>query len=307
MNLKEQLYVCTLARCKNISRASEELFISQPALSIYINNLENFLGVKLFDRKDKKFILTYMGELYVEKANKMIQLKMEFDDELSAFKNNTSGRIRIGVQSRRVTHLLAPIVADFKKLYPNVKLVFYDATHQELEQLYDEDKLDLLLCMSYDFKENSEHRLIYSEKILVALHPDHPANAYGKEIEGERYKRLDLKHLDGEHFILQHTYQSIRKTCEKALMSANSKPGSIDYIGNMECCMQMVAEGLGVGFNREYYAKYMNYLKPVNYYTFGDESCCADFMIVYKKELPMTDYVKVMMDIIISRGNEQTL
>ena len=66
MNLKEQQYVCTLARCQSLSRAAEELFISPSALSVYISNLEKQLGIQLFDRIGKQFTLTYAGELYVE-------------------------------------------------------------------------------------------------------------------------------------------------------------------------------------------------------------------------------------------------
>lgn len=68
MNLKEQEYVCALAENGTITAAAKELFISQPALSIYINNLEKSLGVRLFERVGKQFILTYAGEQYVEKA-----------------------------------------------------------------------------------------------------------------------------------------------------------------------------------------------------------------------------------------------
>ena len=50
MNLKEQQYVCTLARCQSLSRAAEELFLSPSALSVYISNLEKYLGVRLFER-----------------------------------------------------------------------------------------------------------------------------------------------------------------------------------------------------------------------------------------------------------------
>ncbi|MCI8663323.1 MAG: LysR family transcriptional regulator [Hungatella sp.] len=53
MTLKEQLYVCTLARCQTITKASEELCISQPALSTYISNLEKILGTRLFQRTGK--------------------------------------------------------------------------------------------------------------------------------------------------------------------------------------------------------------------------------------------------------------
>lgn len=77
MNLKEQTYVCVLAECGNITKAADRLYISQPALSIYINNLEKSLGTKLFERAGKRFVLTPAGELYVEKARKMLELKKE--------------------------------------------------------------------------------------------------------------------------------------------------------------------------------------------------------------------------------------
>lgn len=78
MNLKEQEYVCALAENGTITAAAKELFISQPALSIYINNLEKSLGVRLFERVGKQFILTYAGEQYVEKAKLILQLSMNW-------------------------------------------------------------------------------------------------------------------------------------------------------------------------------------------------------------------------------------
>ncbi len=112
MNLKEQEYVCALAENGTITAAAKELFISQPALSIYINNLEKSLGVRLFERVGKQFILTYAGEQYVEKAKLILQLSHELDEKLKDITGNYSGRIRIGVQLRRATDfcpLLLPL------------------------------------------------------------------------------------------------------------------------------------------------------------------------------------------------------
>lgn len=67
MDLKEQKYVCTLAECKSLTRASERLYISQPALSLYINNVEKNLGAPLFERNGRKFELTWLGKQYVER------------------------------------------------------------------------------------------------------------------------------------------------------------------------------------------------------------------------------------------------
>ena len=92
MNLKEQTYVCVLAECGNITKAADRLYISQPALSIYINNLEKSLGTKLFERAGKRFVLTPAGELYVEKARKMLELKKEFDEAMAEIRDNKRGK-----------------------------------------------------------------------------------------------------------------------------------------------------------------------------------------------------------------------
>ena len=72
MHLKEQLYICTIAECGNITKAAEKLFITQPALSLYINNLEKMFGVKLFDRVEKQFIPTAAGKLYGENLSAVL-------------------------------------------------------------------------------------------------------------------------------------------------------------------------------------------------------------------------------------------
>ena len=107
MNLKEQTYVCTLADIGNLTQAAKQLYVSQPALSLYISNLENHLGVRLFERIGKQFVLTRAGELYVEKARQMLSLKNSFDTELSAIINGQTERLRVGMQDIRA-HFLTP-------------------------------------------------------------------------------------------------------------------------------------------------------------------------------------------------------
>ena len=91
MNLKEQLYVCTLAKCGTISKAAEELYISPPALSVYLSNLEKYLGVRLFERTGKSLVLTSMGREYVERAEKMLKMKEEFELLLEQSNGNARG------------------------------------------------------------------------------------------------------------------------------------------------------------------------------------------------------------------------
>ena len=106
--------LCT-GRKRNDYSSGKGAFYSQPALSIYINNLEKSLGVRLFERVGKQFILTYAGEQYVEKAKLILQLSHELDEKLKDITGNYSGRIRIGVQLRRATGFFAPLLLPLTK------------------------------------------------------------------------------------------------------------------------------------------------------------------------------------------------
>lgn len=75
MNLKKLKYIVTIAELRSISKAANELFISQPSLSSILSNLEKELGVTLFNRSTSPLSLTYAGEKYVETANKILSLE----------------------------------------------------------------------------------------------------------------------------------------------------------------------------------------------------------------------------------------
>ena len=100
MNLKEQEYICTVARCGTITKAAKQLFISQPALSAYISNVEKSLGVELFTHEGKQMRLTYAGELYVEKAEQMLAMRQEYLQEVQDVLHGLRGRVW-GAQRRR--------------------------------------------------------------------------------------------------------------------------------------------------------------------------------------------------------------
>ncbi len=126
MNLKEQLYVCTLAESGSLTQAAKQLFISQPALSLYISNLENTLGARLFDRIGKQFVLTQIGELYVETAAEMLRLKDHFDTEFSEIKNGQNERLRVGMQDIRSHHLTPKVLPAISTMYPKTKFLWFE-------------------------------------------------------------------------------------------------------------------------------------------------------------------------------------
>ena len=82
MRLKDEKYVCALANYGTIREASEKLYISAPALSMYINHLEKELGVDLFYRNQQRFFPTDIGKKYLERCQKILEIDQEFSIQL---------------------------------------------------------------------------------------------------------------------------------------------------------------------------------------------------------------------------------
>lgn len=303
MNLKEQQYICVLADCANITRAAEKLFISQPALSIYINNLEKTLGIKLFDRVGKKFIPTAAGEIYVEKARKMLKLQTEFDQELNDLKNNCGGTIVCGVQLRRAPFLLPPVMSQFRSEYPNIKVTIKEGVRTDLEHFLSENQIHFLIDNLESPRDDLISIPLYQDYPLIALPASHPLNDAAVKIEGQPYLHLDLALCRDEFFILPTPRQSLRFYIDKVFSDFRITSANYMEIRNFETAMQLVAEGYGIGFNREQYAKSMRYSKPVNFYTFGNSSVgVTQVYAIYQKGRSVSEYTARFIELLVECG-----
>lgn len=305
MNLKEQQYICVLADCANITRAAEKLFISQPALSIYINNLEKSLGIKLFDRVGKKFLLTAAGEIYVDKARRMIALQAEFEQELNDLKNNYKGTIVCGVQLRRAPFLLPPVMSRFRDEYPDIKVKIKEGVRTDLEHFLAENQIQILIDNLESPRDDLISIPLYRDRPLIALAASHPLNQAAVKIEGQPYGHLDLSLCRDEFFILPTPRQSLRFYIDKVFSDFHITTANYMEIRNFETAMQLVAEGYGIGFNREQYTKSMRYSKPVNFYTFGNGSAgITQVYAIYQKGRSIPEYTSRFLELLEECGKQ---
>lgn len=300
MTLKEQLYVCTLARCQTITRAAEELYISQPALSTYISNLEKYLGVKLFERTGKSFLLTAIGEEYVKRAEKMLELKEEFDELLREETGRRRDTLRVAVQQRRAISLIPYVMSRFARQYPEVNLLFKEANHNELVQMFQAGTVDMAIGIYKDDFPGAGYIELGREYVLAAISKDHPAVKNAYEVPGDEFLHLDLECLDKEKFILPSKEQSMRKTAERIMEQYRIKPGYIYEMSNFSIIMAMVNENLGIGFNRLGYVNTMREMPNVRYFFIGEKPYSSRLVMAYRKEKKwqpyMDDFVQLVQE-----------
>ena len=300
MNLKEQQYVCTLARCQSISRAAEELFISPSALSVYISNLEKYLGVRLFERtgKGKAFVLTSIGEEYVARAEKMLELKAEFDGLLENELHKSHATIRVGIQQRRAISIVPEVFQRFMERYPDVDMIFRDGTIGDLTRMYREGAVDFMISIFRDELPDAVYKEIAREQVLLALSDTHPAIQYAYAVEGDKFLHLDMQHLNRETFIVPLPDQSMRRTANHIFEEARIRPGRLIEIGHFDIIMSMVNQGLGVGFNRLGYIKDMQKFDHVRYFLIGKDTYESSLVLVYRKGHVISECEQYLMDIL---------
>ena len=300
MNLKEQQYVCTLARCRNLSRAAEALFISPSALSVYISKLEKSLGVPLFKRvgKEKSFVLTSIGEEYVQRAEKMLEMKAEFDDLLKREQKKEQPVIRIGIQQRRAISMVPEVLARFKERYPDVELVFHDLVVADLKQMFKENAIDFMVSNFLEELPDTVYHEIAKEPVLLALPDTHPAIQYAYSVEGDAFLHLNLSHLDWETFIVPLPDQSMRRTVDRIFRENHIHPKRLIEIGHFDIIMSMVNQGMGVGFNRLGYLSDMQRFEHVRYFLINREAETSSFRLAYRKGHVLSACERALIEIV---------
>ena len=169
MQFKEQVYVLTLEKYRNFSKAAEELGISQPALSTFLTNLERSLGTQLFNRSAKPMSLTDAGELYVRKARQVMRLKDEFDLELAHLVKGRSARIHVGVQHIRAPHIVPPLMMAQHQSFSNLEIILHEGPGEDLYKMLREGQLDLLFANTRGDQPGWDALPLFNERLLLVV------------------------------------------------------------------------------------------------------------------------------------------
>lgn len=178
IEIKPLRYFLKVADTLSFTRASEQLFVAQPAISMAIKKLERDFDVTLFHRRDRKISLTDEGRVLYEHAKKLVQqadqtqLAME---ELSGLK---TGEVRVGIPSMLGSYYFPPILMAFRHRYPNLTLQVIEGGTWKLQQMLENGEIDLSVIVAEAPNESLETRALLKEQMLVTLNHDHPFVKY---------------------------------------------------------------------------------------------------------------------------------
>lgn len=179
MELRVLNYFLMVAREENITKAAQQLHVTQPTLSRQLAQLEDELGVKLFERKSHKIVLTEDGILLRRRALEMRALADKIVNDFSSDQEELTGEIGIGAGELLSMNDLANIIAAFKQQYPNVKFDIMSGNAEDIKYRLDQGLLELGLLIEpieiekYNFarmQQKERWGVLVSEKSILANH-----------------------------------------------------------------------------------------------------------------------------------------
>ncbi|MCL4371380.1 MAG: LysR substrate-binding domain-containing protein [Chloroflexi bacterium] len=242
MNLYRLRIFLAVARRLSYSRAAEDLFISQPAVSRHVAALEKELGIQLFGQSGNKVLLTEMGRLVHGYAQKLFDVEEELTAALAETANLERGRLRLGASSTPGIYLLPPVVAAFQERYPAVEVSLLVANSQEVEARVLAGELDLGF-VGASFQPGLQVLPYARDRLLIVATPSHPAASEAA---------IPLERLFSERFLLRERGSGTRSVLEEEFERRGFRPSRTLELAGCEAVKRGAMAGLGVAAVSEY-------------------------------------------------------
>jgi len=294
---RELLYFLTIAKEGNISKAAEALFVSQPTLSRYLQNLENSLGARLFKRTTDGLKATAAGEYYIKYAEFALKEHKKMETHMSRLNNLEAGRLTIGTTVFLGALTLPEILKSFHEKYPRIQVDIVEEVSLGVEYSVLKGEVDLaILHTPIVNKQIAVERLVRDEFLLV-VSPDDPLNhmSYRKD-DGREY--IDISLLAERDFILTHPNQRTRQVTDRALGLAGIRPRVKFHTKSIQTAVWLAYSGLGITMApSSYRAIFGSNCLPKYYYIEPKYKAYWDLMFCYLPEIPLSNGAKEMIKI----------
>ncbi|MDE2304336.1 MAG: LysR family transcriptional regulator [Gammaproteobacteria bacterium] len=237
MNLKDFKYLVALADTGHFGKAAEKTFVSQPTLSAQLKKLEDYLGVKLVERRPKHVQLTEVGKQIVVRARRMLD---ESNEIVALARNNTdplAGKLKMALIPTIGPYLLPRVMKRIRKALPDLGLMLYEHQTEPLLKRLREGEIDLGIVALPVALDGLETRELYEEAFTVALPNNHPL--------AER-QTIRVQDLRGQQVLLLEDGHCLRDQALEVCSRAGVRETEDFRATSLETLRQMVVAGLGI-------------------------------------------------------------
>jgi LysR family hydrogen peroxide-inducible transcriptional activator len=237
MTLTELRYIVAVAQEKSFGRAAQKCFVSQPALSVAIQKLEEELGASLFERGGAEVAVTPVGERIVEQAHKVLDEAARIREIAQAGRNQLVGALKLGVIHTVAPYLLPDLIPALRGLAPLMPLDIEENLTENLEVELKTGRIDTAIVALPFGPPGIITEYLYEEPFRVVVPLGH---------KWAKRKSIAPSELAGEHTILLNVGHCFRAQVLDACPELNRQDTHVTRTNSLETVRNMVASGLGI-------------------------------------------------------------
>lgn len=234
MKLLQMRYFQTVCRYGSITKAAEELFVSQPTISFCIKELEAEFGVRLFHRRHNRLQLTVEGAFFLDKVNYILQSVDTLSTQMKDMGSNRN-HVKLAMPAMLSTFLFPQIFNAYSQVYPQVELEMLETGSLQARKLVDANSVDIGITILDDAVQDSYNVLpLVTTELVFCVSKGHPLS--------ER-KQISFKELCDEHIILfkADSYQNI--IIKRAFADVGVEPKILLYSSQLYTIKKFLSYG----------------------------------------------------------------
>ncbi len=283
-----------VARHLSFTRAAEELYLTQPAVSIQVRQLSEILDMPLFEQMGKKIFLTEAGHILFRHSQTMLNHLNEIQYDINLLRGVEGGRLKICIAST-VNYFATRLLSRFCEKHKGIKISLEVINRQELIKRLEDNEPDLVLMGAPPESLNAEAVSFMDNPLIVIASPNHPM--------AER-KKIPIKELSGETFVMRESGSGTRQAMKRVFDEHGVKPiPGIQVTGN-EIVKQSVQAGLGLAMVSIHTVRLELELERLISLDIQGFPVIRHWYIVYRRGKQLSQTAKVFIDFVLDETNE---
>ena len=288
-------YIIAVHESGSFSRAAQNLFISQPALSQAISKAEKELGVEFFARDTHSLRLTAAGELLIREGRELLAKRDELKTRIRGLSAARNDVIRLGISPFYSKYYLPAVLPYFSRHFPAVRLEITEEISVTLEQQVIDGALDFCFVPLHPQNPRLNYEIIHVEEILLAVPQGSPICAHATPSPGLPY--IDLRHCENEPFIALKSIQKFNDMSAKLCAAAGFTPYVVYETLNWDTVNLLAASGLGIGFVPDVLLNQFTGERSPQYYHLLGLDTLRPYAVAFKKGSELSPLARQLVEI----------
>jgi len=230
----------SVARNLSFTKASNELCITQPAVTKHIKELESEFSIKLFDRVGNKIVLTHAGTILLSYTEQIVALHNEARFELSRLTGNVEGNLRLGASTTIAQYVIPPVLAKFHEQSSNIKLSLVTGNTEYIERRLLKNEIDIGIVEGKPTNQDIRYSPFLNDELLI----------FTSDKNNSISEVVSLQELVTLPLVLRERGSGTLEIIEKRLQQcgvSSKQMNVLMFLGSTEAIKSFVKTGTGVG------------------------------------------------------------